>query len=130
VVLNLPLIVIWVQILRVPYAYLFPLILLFCLIGSYSLNNLVAEMTIMVIFGGIGYLLKHFEYEAPPLILAFVLGPMIEERLRQALALTQGSISELVTRPITAFFLLATVLILMSSLWTRLVPKKARSNEL
>ena len=125
VVLNLPLIAIWVQILRIPYAYLFPLILLFCLIGSYSLNNLVAEMTIMVIFGGIGYLLKYFEYEAPPLILAFVLGPMIEERFRQALALTQGNFTELVTRPITAFFLLVTVLILSSSLWTYLVKRKS-----
>jgi putative tricarboxylic transport membrane protein len=129
VVLNLPLIVIWVQVLRIPYAFLFPLILLFCMIGAYSLNNLVEEMKIMVIFGGIGYLLKYFEYEAPPLILAFVLGPLIEERFRQALALTQGNFTELVTRPITAFFLLATLLILSSSVWTRLVPKQARSNE-
>jgi putative tricarboxylic transport membrane protein len=129
VILNLPLIVVWVQILRVPYTYLFPMILLFCLIGSYSLKNLVGDITIMVIFGGIGYVLRYFKYEAPPLILAFVLGPIIEERFRQALALCQGNFIELVTRPITAFFLLVPLLILTSSLWSRLISKKRPKHE-
>jgi putative tricarboxylic transport membrane protein len=126
VILNLPLIFLWVQLLRLPYAYLFPLILLFCLIGSYSLNNVVAEMTIMVIFGVVGYLLRYFDYEAPPLILAFVLGPMIEERFRQALALSQGSFMEVAMRPITAFFLLSTVLILAWGPLGHLVRKRSR----
>jgi len=78
----------------------------------------------MVIFGGIGYVLRYFEYEAPPLILAFVLGPIIEERFRQAVALCQGNLVELVTRPITAFFLLVLLLILTSGLWSRLISKK------
>ena len=90
-ILNLPLIGLWVQILKVPYPILFPLILLFCLIGAYSLNNSVVEVLIMVVFGLLGYLFKKFEYEAAPLILALVLGPMLETALRRSLLLSAGS---------------------------------------
>ena len=74
-VLNLPLIGIWVKILKIPYPILFPLILLFCLIGCYSINNNIWEIMIMIIFGIVGYLMKRFEYEGAPLILAFVFKP-------------------------------------------------------
>jgi putative tricarboxylic transport membrane protein len=112
-ILNLPLIGLWVRILKVPYPILFPLILLFCLIGAYSLNNSVIEVLIMVGFGLLGYLFKKFEYEAAPLILALVLGPMLEAALRRSLLLSAGSPLIFVTRPISgvlmliAFFLLA-----------------------
>jgi len=72
-VLNLPLIPVWVQVLKIPYRILFPLILLFCIIGSYSLNNSPFDVLVMVFFGILGYLFRKFGYEAAPLILAFVL---------------------------------------------------------
>jgi putative tricarboxylic transport membrane protein len=112
-VLNLPLIGLWVKILKVPYPILFPLILLFCVVGAYSLNNSIVEVLIMVIFGLIGYLFKKFEYEAAPLILALVLGPMLETALRRSLLLSAGDPMIFLTRPISAalmlisFFLLA-----------------------
>ncbi|MCL2670015.1 MAG: tripartite tricarboxylate transporter permease [Syntrophaceae bacterium] len=129
VIMNLPLIPLWVQVLRIRYEYLFPMILLFCLVGSYSINNLREEVLIMVIFGGIGYLFKYFDYEAPPLILAFVLGPMIEERGRQALALAQGNIAEVVTRPITAVFLMITAVILAWGLKGSLFVSKVKEQQ-
>ena len=116
-ILNLPLIGLWVKILKVPYPILFPLILLFCLVGAYSLNNSVVEVLIMVIFGLIGYLLRKFQYEAAPLVLALVLGPMLETALRRSLLLSAGDPTIFLTRPIsavlmvTALFLLAYPLI-------------------
>ncbi|HVN25983.1 MAG TPA: tripartite tricarboxylate transporter permease, partial [Syntrophorhabdales bacterium] len=81
-ILNLPLIPLWVQVLKVPYRILFPLILLFCIVGSYSLNNSTFDVIVMMIFGLLGYLFKKFDFEGAPLILAFVLGPMFETNLR------------------------------------------------
>ncbi len=100
-VLNLPLIGIWVKILKIPYPVLFPLILLFCLIGVYSLNNNVGEIGLMLCFGAIGYLMKKFNYEAAPLVLALVLGPMMENALRQSLIMSNGSVEVFYTRPIS-----------------------------
>ena len=73
-VLNLPLIGLWVQVLKVPYYLLYPLILLFCLIGSYSIENNIGDVLIMLFFGIVGYLMRKFHYDAPPLVLALVLG--------------------------------------------------------
>ena len=112
-VLNLPLIGLWVKILKIPYSILFPLILLFCLIGSYSLNNSIPEMFIMFIFGLIGYLFKKFQYEGAPLILAMVLGPMMEDGLRQTLLLSDGSIFILFQRPISAILLSVAIFLLI-----------------
>ena len=89
-VLNLPMIGLFVQILRVPYPILFPLILLFCLIGVYSVSNSVVEIWFMLLFGVLGYLMRKFEYESPPLVLALILGPMFENALRQSLILFDG----------------------------------------
>ena len=124
VVLNLPLIAMWVQVLKVPYAYLFPMILLFCLIGSFSLNNMVGDVGIMVIFGGLGYLFRYFGYEAPPLILALVLGPILEDTFRQSLTIAGGSFAIFFQRPISAIFLIATCLILGSRLLRYLYSRK------
>ena len=90
-VLNLPLIPLWVKILRIPYALLFPLILLFCLIGVYSLSNNSEEIIVMVIFGIFGYLMKKFEYEAAPLVFALVLCPILENAFRQSLMMSMGT---------------------------------------
>jgi putative tricarboxylic transport membrane protein len=112
-VLNLPLIGIWVKILKVPYAILFPLIILFCLIGAFSVSSTTFGMLIMVIFGVVGYLMKKYGYEAGPLILAFILGPMLETALRQSLIISRGSFSIFVSRPIALASLLVALLFLM-----------------
>jgi putative tricarboxylic transport membrane protein len=118
-VLNLPLIGIWTRLLRVPYALLFPLILLFCLIGSYSVSNNVGDGVVMWAFGILGYLLRKFDYEPAPLILAMVIGPLMEEALRQSLILSAGSFGIFVERPISAGFILAAALLLVLPLFTR-----------
>lgn len=101
-VLNIPLIGLWVRILKIPYRILFPLILLFCLIGAYTLNNSATEVLIMVVFGFIGYLFKKFQYEGAPLVLALVLGPIMETSLRRSLLLSAGDPMIFFTRPISA----------------------------
>jgi len=118
-VLNLPLIGIWTRLLRVPYALLFPFILLFCLIGSYSVSNNVGDGIVMWVFGVVGYLLRKFDYEAAPLILAMVIGPMMEEALRQSLILSAGSFTTFVERPISAGFILAAAILLVLPLFSR-----------
>ncbi len=124
-ILNLPLIGMWVQVLRVPYRILFPLILLFCLIGVYAVSNTVFDIYIMVLFGVLGYLMKKFGYEPAPLVLAFVLGPMLENNLRKSLILSQGEFSTFVTRPLSAIALLLALALLLSPLIPRLRGKRA-----
>jgi len=114
-VLNLPLIPLWVQVLKIPYRILFPLILLFCIIGSYSLKNSVFEVLVMFIFGIVGYFFRKFDYEAAPLILAFVLGPMLESNLRQSLTLSKGSFSIFFTRPIAAVTIILAIILLITA---------------
>ena len=116
-ILNLPLIPIWVKVLKIPYRILFPLILLFCILGSYSLNKSVFDVLVMMIFGLFGYLFRKFEYEAAPLMLAFVLGPMFETNLRQSLLLSKGSFLIFFVRPISAVFVgIAIILFVTSSI--------------
>jgi len=102
-VLNLPLIGLWVKVLKLPYPILFPLILLLCLIGAYTLNGSLVEMVIMILFGLIGYLLKKFGYETAPLILALVIGSMLEPALRRSLIMSNGSFKIFFTRPFLWF---------------------------
>jgi putative tricarboxylic transport membrane protein len=115
-VLNLPLIGMWVKVLKVPYRILFPLILLFCLIGVYSVSNAVFDIYIMVVFGIVGYLMKKFEYEGAPLVLAFVLGPLLENNLRKSLIMSQGDFSIFFIRPLSAICLLIAFFLLVSPL--------------
>jgi len=112
-ILNLPLIGMWVQVLRVPYGLLFPLILLFCLIGSYSLNFAAFDIFIMIIFGIIGYLMRKTDYEGAPLVLALVLGNLFENAIRQSLILSDGSFLIFFQRPIAAVFLWIAIALLM-----------------
>jgi putative tricarboxylic transport membrane protein len=123
-VLNLPLIGIWVQVLKVPYKILFPLILLFCLIGVYSVNNAVFDIYIMLIFGIMGYLMKKFDYEGAPLVLAFVLGPLMENNLRKSLIISQGDFSIFFTRPLAAASLIVALFLLISPLIPRMGKKR------
>jgi putative tricarboxylic transport membrane protein len=126
-ILNLPLIPLWVKILKIPYHYLFPLILLFCIIGSYTTNNNPYDIIIMTIFGVIGYVMKKLDYEAAPLVLALVLGPIMENAVRRSLVISDGDVTVFFTRPISAFFLIAGLLILFSPLFLK---KKRVSAEL
>lgn len=116
VVLNVPLIGIWVQILRIPYKTLFPLILLFCLVGAYSVNANVFDIYVMLIFGVAGYIFRKVGYEPAPLVLAFVLGPLLEQNLRQALILSDGSMAVFFTRPLSAGSLLIALFLLLSAI--------------
>ena len=128
-VLNLPLIGLWVKVLKVPYPILFPLILLFCLIGAYSLNNSTAQVLFMVFFGLLGYLFKKFQYEAAPLVLAFVLGPMLEKALRRSLLHSGGDPSVFFTRPISAVLLSIAFVLLIFPLIPRLKKKRPTFEE-
>jgi putative tricarboxylic transport membrane protein len=112
-ILNLPLVGLWVQVLRIPYRVLFPLILLFCLIGVYSLNSSTIEIYIMIIFGVIGYLTRKTQYDAAPLVLAVVLGPMFENALRQSLMMSGGSLEIFFSRPISCIFIVLSIFLLL-----------------
>jgi len=101
-VLNLPLIGLWVKVLKVPYRIVFPMILLFCLIGSYAINLSVLDLELMLGFGVLGYLMRKFDFDTAPLVLAFLLGPMMEVAMRQSLLLSQGSFTVFIARPIAA----------------------------
>jgi len=112
-VLNLPLIGLWVQLLRVPYGILFPLILIFCVIGVYSESSNVWDIVVMLAFGVLGLLMKRFGFEAAPLVLAFVLGRMAEESIRQALLMSGGRLSILLTRPLATAFVAAALIVVV-----------------
>lgn len=110
VVLNLPMIGVWVQLLRVPYRWLFPAILVFCCIGVYSINNNVWDVWIAIFFGFAGYVFGKLGCETAPLVLGFILGPMMEENLRRAMLLSRGDPSVFVSSPISCGLLVAAVL--------------------
>jgi TctA family transporter len=113
VILNLPLVGMWVQLLKVPYRLLFPAILLFMCIGTYSLNNSIQDPVLMAFFGIIGYAFMKFGCEAAPMLLGFILGPLMEENLRRALLISRGDPTVFVTRPISLGFLLMAALALL-----------------
>jgi TctA family transporter len=113
VILNLPLIGIWVKLLTIPYRWLFPAIVLFCAIGVYSTNNNTFDVWMVGLFGIVGYAFHKLECEPAPLLLGLILGPMMEENLRRALLLSRGDWSVLVTRPISASLLVAAAVLLV-----------------
>jgi putative tricarboxylic transport membrane protein len=123
-VLNLPLIGMWVRLLKVPYSILFPFIFLFCLIGAYTVGNNVYDVYIMILFGILGYVMKKYDYEPAPLVLAFILGPMFENAFRQSLIISGGNPLIFLTRPIAATFLLISFVLLVSPLALRILGKQ------
>lgn len=131
-ILNLPLIPLWVKILKVPYGILFPMILLFCLIGSYTMNNSYYEVLIMSVFGAIGYLMRKTGFEPAPFCFAMIIGPIMETALRRALVQSGGSFSLFFVRPVSAVLLgVAFVLLLTSFLFKKRaqVVKKISSDD-
>src|SRR6185312_7810632 len=113
VVLNLPLIGMWVKLLTVKYDYLFPAILIFCCIGVYSISNAWMDVLLAALFGFVGYVFIKLEVEPAPLLLGFVLGPMMEENLRRALLLSRGEPSVFFTRPISLTLLIISAALIL-----------------
>jgi len=126
VVLNLPMIGLWVKLLTLPYRFLYPAILLFCCIGVYSINNATMDVYMAALFGFIGYTFLKLECEPAPLLLGFVLGPMMEENLRRALLLSRGDPAVFFTRPISATLLAISALLLILMLSPALAKKREK----
>ena len=112
VIINLPLVGVWVRLLRVPYRLMYPSIIVFCCIGIYSINNAPTDVVISAVFGLFGYWLIKHDFEPAPLLLGFVLGPLMEENLRRAMLIARGDATVFITRPISGG-LLAIALILL-----------------
>jgi TctA family transporter len=114
VVLNLPMVGIWVKILKVPYRLLFPAIMAFSAIGIYSVNNSAFDVYLAGLFAAIGFIWVKLGFNPAPMLLGFVLGPMLEEHLRRAMLMSGGDVSVFVTHPISLVFIIVTVLILLA----------------
>jgi len=113
VIINLPLVGVWVTLLRVPYRLLYPSIIVFCCIGIYSINNSPFDVVISAIFGIIGFWLVKHDFEPAPMLLGFVLGPLMEENLRRAMLIARGDVTVFFTRPISAALLSTAILLLV-----------------
>jgi TctA family transporter len=113
VILNLPLIGMWIKLLTVPYRYLYPSILVFMAVGVFSLSNNPFDLVVMAVFGLLGYVCTKLECEPAPMILGFILGPLMEENLRRAMLLSRGDPTVFVTKPISAAFITASVILLV-----------------
>ena len=116
VVLNLPLVGLWVKLLQVPYRLLYPAIVFFCAIGIYSINNRALDVYLAVGIGVLGYLMIKLGFEATPLVLGFVLGPMMEENFKRAMLLSGGDAGTFIERPISTGLLLAALIVLTAML--------------
>ena len=127
VILNLPLVGLWVRLLKIPYRLLFPSIVMFCAIGNFSINNSAMDVYMCAIFGVLGYALVKLKCEPAPLILGYVLGPLMEENLRRALLISRGDPSVFISRPISAGFVGLAVLILIIMVIPALRRKKVQA---
>jgi len=122
-VLNLPLIGIWVRILRVPYSILSSLILMFCIVGAYSLNNSLWDIAIMIFFGVLGHVMKKAGFEGAPMILSLVIGQMFENAFRQSLLLGDGSFLIFIKRPISAVLVIISVFLIFTATFRKRLPQ-------
>jgi TctA family transporter len=123
-VLNLPLIGIWVRLLRTPTSILYPMIVLFCIIGAYSVNNNLFDVGMLFVFGTLGYVLKKLNFELAPLILGFILGPIMEVNAKQALIISEGKLSVFFSTTISTILLLAAAFVIITSLYSGIRGKK------
>jgi TctA family transporter len=119
-VLNIPLIGIWIRVLSIPYHLLYPAILMFVCIGVYSINNSAFDILMVVVFGAAGYVMRLLDLQPAPLLLGFVLGPLMEENLRRALLISRGDYMVFLDRPISAGFLAVTASLLALAIWQAL----------
>ena len=127
-VLNIPLIPLWVRLLKVPYHLLFPLILFLCMIGVYSINNSLFDIGVMIGFGVIGYFMRKYQYEPVSLVLGMILAPILETAFRQTMIISKGSFGIFFTRPISAVFLIVALGTLTSPVLVRVFRRSARSS--
>ena len=117
--LNLPLVGMWARLLSVPYRYLWPMILLFCGIGAYSVSNNPMDVLLMAVFGLLGYMMRKLDYPGAPLVLAFVLGQLFEEKVRQSLVISRGSYETFIAHPLALLAWIASAILLLYPLFTR-----------
>jgi putative tricarboxylic transport membrane protein len=122
--LNLPMVGMFVNLLRVPYRILYPTILLFCVLGVYAVNSSLIDVGIMSIMGILGYLLRKMDFETAPMVLGVVLAPIIEFSFRQSLAMSGGAYSIFILRPIAAFFLAVALAMLILGLKPLFIKKR------
>jgi putative tricarboxylic transport membrane protein len=122
-ILNLPLVGIFINVLRIPYRLLYPAILMFCVLGVYAVNGSVVDVGIMTAMGALGYVLRKFDFETAPIVLGLILAPMLEMSFRQSLSMSSGSYSIFVIRPIAAVMLMVAVALLLLNIFP-LVMKK------
>ncbi len=127
IILNLPLIGIWIKLLTVPYRFLYPAIMTFCCIGLYTLNNSSFDVYIAALFSIIGYIFYKLSCEPAPLLLGFILGPMMEENLRRALLLSRGDWATFMTRPLSAGLLIAAALMIVVVMLPSIKNKRAEA---
>jgi putative tricarboxylic transport membrane protein len=126
-ILNVPLIPMWVKLLKLPYQILSPLILIFCIVGAYSLSNSVVDVLIMILFGVIGYFMRKFEFDPAPMVLAIILGPIIENALKRSLILSMGSPMIFFQRPIALVLMCTAILLLAGPPLFRMMGGKRQS---
>jgi putative tricarboxylic transport membrane protein len=117
-VLNLPLVGLWVKLLRVPYAFMAPMIMILTLVGVYSVNNSSFDMWVMLVLGIFGYAMRKLKFDLGPLLLAFVLGPIMEKSVRQSLLMSGGKPGIFLVRPISASLLAVAVLFVLYNAWS------------
>lgn len=129
VILNLPLVGMWVQLLKVPYRWLFPSIIMFCAIGNYSINSSSVDLYLCAIAGVLGYVLMKLDCPPAPLILGYVLGPLMEENLRRAMLISRGDPTVFFTRPISGTFMVLSILILIVMILPAIRQKKNQAYE-
>ncbi len=122
--LNLPLVSVFVWVLRIPYAYLYPLIIMFCIIGVYEVNNSIVDVWIMLIMGVLGYALRKFEFDPAPLVLGLVIAPILEQSLRQSLIMSNGNYFIFFSRPISAGLLVVSAALLTLSAITFMLKRR------
>jgi putative tricarboxylic transport membrane protein len=123
-VLNLPLIGLWIKVLRTPYGIFFPLILFFCFVGAYANNNSLVDVNVMIFFGLVGYLMKKTGFEPAPLVMAYILCPFLEEAFRQSLIKSHGDFSIFFKRPISAAILAVAFLFVFMNIFTGIKEKR------
>lgn len=126
VILNVPLIGVWVRLLMIPYHLLYPAVLMFICIGTYTVSNSAFDVWLVVFFGALGYLMRIFDWPAAPLLLGFVLGPLMEEHFRRAMLMSRGSFSTFVDRPISATVLAVTAALLVWTVYAAVRNRKMR----
>ncbi len=123
VVLNLPLIGLWIRLLLIPYNWMYPAIIVFVCIGAYSVRYVAFDVIVVMAFGALGYLLRVFALPAAPLLLGFVLGPLVEQNFRRAMVLARGDFTAILERPVSGVVLGLCVLLL---LWSAVSALRAR----